>query len=49
MDLYVFATPYQFTWDYYFVSREHTIDFKEWVNHKEYEFVSKFPVTVAVI
>ncbi|XP_078149741.1 uncharacterized protein LOC144545059 [Carex rostrata] len=46
MDLYVFATPYQFTWDYYFISREHTLNFKEWVNQKEYEFVKHNGVSV---
>lgn len=40
MDLYVFATPYQVTWDYYFLSREHTLDFSEWQSAAEYEYVS---------
>ncbi|KAJ3674879.1 hypothetical protein LUZ60_005495 [Juncus effusus] len=46
MDLYVFATPYQVTWDYYFVSREHTLDIKQWVNRKEYEFVKHNGVSI---
>ena len=40
MDLYVFATPYRVTWDYYFLSREHTLEFKEWEGKAEYEYVS---------
>jgi len=40
MDIYVFATPYRVTWDYYFLSREHTMDFKEWEGKAEYEYVS---------
>ncbi|KAJ3687363.1 hypothetical protein LUZ61_016527 [Rhynchospora tenuis] len=46
MDLYLFATPYQITWDYYFISREHTLNFKEWVNQKEYEFVKHNGVSI---
>ena len=40
MDIYVFATPYRVTWDYYFLSREHTLEFKEWESKAEYEYVS---------
>lgn len=40
MDLYIFATPYRVTWDYYFLSREHTLEFKEWESKAEYEYVS---------
>lgn len=40
MDLYVFATPYRVTWDYYFLSREHTLEFKEWEGKAEFEYVS---------
>ncbi|KAL9662942.1 hypothetical protein QQ045_027777 [Rhodiola kirilowii] len=39
MDLYVFATPYRVTWDYYFISREHTLEIKEWEGKAEYEYV----------
>ncbi|KAL3733524.1 hypothetical protein ACJRO7_022961 [Eucalyptus globulus] len=28
MDIYILATPYHLTWDYYFLSREHTFEFK---------------------
>ena len=42
MDIYVFATPYRVTWDYYFLSREHTLEFKEWEGKKEYEYVRIF-------
>ncbi|KAL3733536.1 hypothetical protein ACJRO7_022973 [Eucalyptus globulus] len=40
MDIYVFATPYRVTWDYYFLSREHTFEFKEWEGKAEFEYVS---------
>ncbi|OVA20010.1 hypothetical protein BVC80_1667g41 [Macleaya cordata] len=29
MYLYIFATPYRATWDYFFLAREHTLEFKE--------------------
>ncbi|GMY21038.1 hypothetical protein FCV25MIE_16279, partial [Fagus crenata] len=38
MDLYVFATPYRVSWDYYFLSREHTFEFKEWEGKAEFEY-----------
>ncbi|KAI3773927.1 hypothetical protein L1987_48466 [Smallanthus sonchifolius] len=38
MDIYVFPTPYRVTWDYYFISREHTIDFDEWSGKTEYNY-----------
>lgn len=40
MDLYLFATPYRVTWDYYFLSREHTLEFDEWESKAEFEYVS---------
>ncbi|XP_024018597.1 uncharacterized protein LOC21400803 [Morus notabilis] len=46
MDLYVFATPYRVTWDYYFLSREHTLDFKEWEGKTEYEYVKHNGVSI---
>lgn len=39
MDLYVFATPYRVTWDYYFSSREHTLKFESWEEPAELEYV----------
>lgn len=39
MDLYVFATPYRVTWDYYFSAREHTLDIKSWEEKAEMEYV----------
>ncbi|CAN1242918.1 hypothetical protein LINPERPRIM_LOCUS5502 [Linum perenne] len=38
MDLYLFATPYRVTWDYYLISREHTLEFDEWEGRAEYEY-----------
>lgn len=46
MDIYVFATPYRVTWDYYFLSREHTMDFKEWEGKAEYEYVKEHGVSI---
>lgn len=39
MDLYVFATPYRITWDYYFSAREHTLKFESWEEPAELEYV----------
>ncbi|XP_073005912.1 uncharacterized protein [Typha latifolia] len=46
MDIYVFATPYRVTWDYYFLSREHTLEFKEWEDEAEYEYVKHNGVSI---
>ncbi|PPD94956.1 hypothetical protein GOBAR_DD08001 [Gossypium barbadense] len=40
LDLYLFATPYRVTWDYYFLSREHTLEIDKWEDRAEYEYVS---------
>ncbi|KAJ4980835.1 hypothetical protein NE237_031672 [Protea cynaroides] len=34
------------TWDYYFLSREHTLKFKEWVGKAEYEYVKNNGVSI---
>lgn len=39
MDLYVFATPYRVTWDYYFSAREHTLEIESWEEPAELEYV----------
>ncbi|ESW25675.1 hypothetical protein PHAVU_003G055900 [Phaseolus vulgaris] len=46
MDLYVFATPYRITWDYYFSSREHTLKFDSWEEPAELEYVKQHGVSV---
>ncbi|KAG9454081.1 hypothetical protein H6P81_006985 [Aristolochia fimbriata] len=46
MDLYVFATPYRVTWDYYFLAREHTLEFKEWAGKEELEYVKHKGVSI---
>lgn len=46
MDLYVFATPYRVTWDYYFLGREHTLEIKEWESKAEYEYVKHNGVSI---
>ncbi|KAL3702301.1 hypothetical protein R1sor_020323 [Riccia sorocarpa] len=35
MDIYVFATPYRLTWDYYFTARSHTLKIPEWQEGEE--------------
>ncbi|XP_051226266.1 uncharacterized protein [Lolium perenne] len=46
MDLYVFATPYRVTWDYYFLGREHTLEITEWESKAEYEYVKHNGVSI---
>ncbi|KAL8161560.1 hypothetical protein V2J09_013049 [Rumex salicifolius] len=46
MDLYVFATPYRITWDYYFVAREHTLQIESWEDPAELEYVKQHGVSV---
>ncbi|PWA97055.1 hypothetical protein CTI12_AA033010 [Artemisia annua] len=46
MDLYVFATPYRITWDYYFTAREHTLAFESWEEPAELEYVKQHGVSV---
>ncbi|KAF7038167.1 hypothetical protein CFC21_048374 [Triticum aestivum] len=46
MDLYVFATPYRVTWDYYFLGREHTLEIKEWESKAEYDYVKHNGVSI---
>ncbi|XP_021755784.1 uncharacterized protein LOC110720982 [Chenopodium quinoa] len=49
MDIYVFATPYRVTWDYYLLSREHTLEFKEWEDKNEYEYVKEHGVSIFLL
>ncbi|XP_068669364.1 uncharacterized protein [Aristolochia californica] len=49
MDLYVFATPYRVTWDYYFLAREHTLEFKEWEGKEELEYVKHKGVSIFLL
>ncbi|KAM7269871.1 hypothetical protein ACFE04_025368 [Oxalis oulophora] len=46
MDLYVFATPYRITWDYYFSARQHTLKFDSWEEPAELEYVKQHGVSV---
>ncbi|RDX90669.1 hypothetical protein CR513_27439 [Mucuna pruriens] len=46
MDLYVFATPYRITWDYYFSGGEHTLKFDSWEEPAELEYVKQHGVSV---
>ncbi|KAF2325371.1 hypothetical protein GH714_027197 [Hevea brasiliensis] len=46
MDLYVFATPYRVSWDYYFSAREHTLKFESWEEPAEQEYVKQHGVSV---
>ncbi|XP_057542487.1 uncharacterized protein LOC130820943 isoform X1 [Amaranthus tricolor] len=46
MDLYVFATPYRVTWDYYFSSSEHTLKIDSWEEAAELEYVKQHGISV---
>ncbi|KFK29208.1 hypothetical protein AALP_AA7G103200 [Arabis alpina] len=46
MDIYVFVTPYRVTWDWYFISREHTMEFKQWEGKAEYDYVKQKGVSI---
>ncbi|XP_077221357.1 uncharacterized protein LOC143855078 [Tasmannia lanceolata] len=46
IDLYVFATPYRVTWDYYILAREHTLEIKEWESEAELEYVKHKGVSI---
>ncbi|XP_039116233.1 uncharacterized protein LOC120251683 [Dioscorea cayenensis subsp. rotundata] len=46
MDLYVFATPFRLTWDYYFLAREHTLEFDEWESEAELQHVKHKGVSI---
>ncbi|KAF3453484.1 hypothetical protein FNV43_RR03924 [Rhamnella rubrinervis] len=46
MDIYLFATPYRVTWDYYFLSREHTLELGEWEGKAEYDYVRHKGVSI---
>ncbi|KAK2431614.1 inositol-1,4,5-trisphosphate 5-phosphatase [Trifolium repens] len=46
MDIYIFATPYRVTWDYYFLAREHTLEIKEWDGKAEYEYVKNHGLSI---
>lgn len=46
MDLYVFATPYRVTWDYYFSAREHTLNIESWEEPAELEYVKQHGISV---
>lgn len=45
LDLYVFATPYRVTWDYYFLARNHTLSIKE-LEEGELEYIKKNGISV---
>ncbi|XP_027331433.1 uncharacterized protein LOC113846900 [Abrus precatorius] len=49
MDLYIFATPYRVTWDYYFLAREHTLEIKEWAGRAEYEYVKNHGLSIFLL
>ncbi|XP_057861983.1 uncharacterized protein LOC131070448 [Cryptomeria japonica] len=46
MDLYVFATPFRVTWDFYFTAREHTLTIEEWEGLEELEYVKKNGISI---
>ncbi|KAF3453489.1 hypothetical protein FNV43_RR03929 [Rhamnella rubrinervis] len=49
MDIYIFATPYRVTWDYYFLAREHTLEFDSWEGKAEYEYVKHKGVAIFLL
>ncbi|XP_051125089.1 uncharacterized protein LOC127247317 [Andrographis paniculata] len=49
MDLYIFSTPYRVTWDYYFLSREHTLEFESWETQAELEYVKNRGVSIFLL
>lgn len=49
MDLYVFATPYRVTWDYYFSAREHTLNIDSWEEPAEVEYVTSYYYIVCLV
>ncbi|KAJ3677456.1 hypothetical protein LUZ60_003180 [Juncus effusus] len=46
MDLYVFATPYRITWDYYFSSSYHKLELKSWEEQAEMDYVKQHGISV---
>ncbi|KAI3948806.1 hypothetical protein MKX01_022220 [Papaver californicum] len=46
MDLYIFATPYRVTWDYYFLAQKHTFELKQWVGRAEYDYVKNNGISI---
>lgn len=46
MDLYVFATPYRVTWDYYFAASDHTLKIESWEDAAELEYVKQHGISV---
>ncbi|BAT80731.1 hypothetical protein LR48_Vigan07g020700 [Vigna angularis] len=49
MDLYIFATPYRVTWDYYFLAREHTLEIKAWEGKAEYDYVKNHGLSIFLL
>ncbi|KAL2904236.1 Trypsin-6 [Bienertia sinuspersici] len=49
MDLYVFATPYRVTWDYYFASSDHTLKIGSWEEAAELEYVKQHGISVFLL
>ncbi|XP_020208771.1 uncharacterized protein LOC109793713 [Cajanus cajan] len=49
MDLYIFATPYRVTWDYYFLAREHTLEINAWEGKAEYEYVKNHGLSIFLL
>ncbi|MCO5577742.1 hypothetical protein L7F22_031574 [Adiantum nelumboides] len=45
MDLYIFATSRRLTWDYYYVARNHTMQFDQW-EEGELDYVKQHGVSV---
>nr|GMC76545.1 inositol-1,4,5-trisphosphate 5-phosphatase [Ipomoea batatas] len=47
-DTYLFATAYRVKWDYFFLSREHIIEFDQWISKAELEYVKTTGVSIFI-
>ncbi|KAJ9560902.1 hypothetical protein OSB04_006062 [Centaurea solstitialis] len=48
-DVYLFATPFRLTPDYYFFSGVHTVEFDDWSRKEEYDFVKDLGVSIFLV
>ncbi|XP_031104564.1 uncharacterized protein LOC116008718 [Ipomoea triloba] len=46
LDIYVFATPYRVTWNYFMLSRDHKVKIDEWASEAELEYVKNTGVSI---
>ncbi|XP_031104565.1 uncharacterized protein LOC116008734 [Ipomoea triloba] len=46
LDIYVFATPYRVTWNYFMLSGDHKVNIDEWASEAELEYVQNTGVSI---